>query len=178
MRSLRYETLAEKFEEHSRNCNCSQLHLKQFQCTFHAVKPLHMHCISYLHECKLMLESIINFYLLEISLQVIAAPHILIWNTLVANSILKVLLDGIIGKVYASDYFKDINSSVFWLLTRCMLLIILKTWIVQYFDQLIFWVKLNYWFIYLHVKVFQRKVLTAESYVAILRIQKHHCLVQ
>ena len=68
---------------------------------------------SYLHECKLMIESIINFYLLEISLQVIAAPHILIWNTLVANSILKVLLDGIVGKVYASDYFKDINSSVF-----------------------------------------------------------------
>ena len=60
-----------------------------------------------------MLESIMNFYLLEISLQVIAAPHILIWNTLVANSILKVLLDGIVGKVYASDYFKDINSSVF-----------------------------------------------------------------
>ena len=30
MRSLRYETLAEKFEEHSRDCNCSQLHLKQF----------------------------------------------------------------------------------------------------------------------------------------------------
>ena len=57
-----------------------------------------------------MLESIINFYLLEISLQVIVAPHILIWNTLVANSILKVLLDGIVGKVYASDYFKDINS--------------------------------------------------------------------
>ena len=60
-----------------------------------------------------MLESIMNFYLLEISLQVITAPHILIWNTLVANSILKVLLDGIVGKVYASDYFKDINSSVF-----------------------------------------------------------------
>ena len=113
MRSLCYETLAEKFEEHSRDCNCSQLHLKQFLCTFHAVKPLHIHCTSYLHEYKLMLESIINFYLLEISLQVIAAPHILIWNTLVANSILKVLLDGIVGKVYASDYFKDINSSVF-----------------------------------------------------------------
>ena len=30
MKSLRYETLAEKFEEHSRDCNCSQLHLKQF----------------------------------------------------------------------------------------------------------------------------------------------------
>ena len=30
MRSLRYETLAEKFEEHSRDYNCSQLHLKQF----------------------------------------------------------------------------------------------------------------------------------------------------
>ena len=126
MRSLCYETLAEKFEEHSRDCNCSQLHLKQFLCAFHAVKPLHIHCTSYLHEYKLMLESIINFYLLEISLQVIAAPHILIWNTLVANSILKVLLDGIVGKVYASDYFKDMNSSVFWLLARCLLLIILK----------------------------------------------------
>ena len=34
------------------------------------------------------------------------------------------------------------NSSVFWLLARCMLLIILKIWTVQYFDQHIFWVEL------------------------------------
>ena len=30
------------------------------------------------------------------------------------------------------------NSSVFWLLARCMLLIILKIWTVQHFDQHIF----------------------------------------
>ena len=136
MRSLRYETLAEKFEEHSRDCNCSQLHLKQFLLHLSCCRTFAhtLYLISPWMQFKLMLESIITFYLLEISLQVITAPHILIWNTLVANSILKVLLDGIVGKVYASDYFKDMNSSVFWLLARCMLLITLKIWTVQYFD--------------------------------------------
>ena len=44
----------------------------------------------------------IEYYLLEVCLQIITAPHVLIRDAFVADAILKVFLDGIVGQVDAS----------------------------------------------------------------------------
>ena len=62
---------------------------------------------TYLHgptlkKKKELLYIIFICYSLEICLQIITAPHVLIRDAFVTNSILKVFLDGIVGQVDAS----------------------------------------------------------------------------
>ena len=73
---------------------------------------------KYLHGPTLKKKELLPVYIificysLEICLQIITAPHVLIRDAFVTNSILKVFLDGIVGQVDAStDEKKNTNQS-------------------------------------------------------------------
>ena len=58
--------------------------------------------------CFKVQNAFIQYYSLEVCLQIITAPHVLIRDAFVTDSIFKVFLDGIVGQVDASTDVKKI----------------------------------------------------------------------